>query len=83
MDDYIVLGKDTFDSVVKLTGKSKDEVEFMLAESIITGVTQIFWRIGDRYFQLGVSMNYIAAGMLNDIMKKAIEGSRREYAANL
>lgn len=77
--EYWVLSPDNMPELMKLTGRSQDELETMWAEGLKFGHVDVFWRIDKQWFSVRVSSEYVFYGLLERSIEKAMEISLNEY----
>lgn len=72
--EFWVLDKENVDFMMRLTGKTEKQLREMYETSIIFDHVQVFWQIRDRWYNMRVAGQYVRFGMLDDAVRKAIEG---------
>lgn len=78
MAEYHVLDKENVDFLMELTGKTETELRTLYEESELFGHKHVFWRVGNQWFGLKVSGEYVHYGLLNRIVQEAIEVSIKD-----
>lgn len=79
MAEYHVLDKENVDFLMGLTGLTETELRTKYEESELFGHKLVFWKVLNRWYSIKVSGEYVHYGLLDRIVKEAIEVTVREY----
>lgn len=59
-EDCIILSLDTVEQIKTLTGMKTEEIAELYRQSLYTGIKQVYWQRGDRWFNVAINERYIS-----------------------
>lgn len=78
--EYRILSRDNIDEIAAMTGKTTEELETLVTQCENFNNVHTFWRHDNRWFGLTVDNHYVYLGLLDRVMREAMEIAVRDLA---